>query len=174
MSDIWIQTQNLLEQIEKPTSNISINNESNKKDTWIPEYLQNQVQDILQETRDKKELELKIEQIYIALENMYPDFNRTNFIIKDSMIWEEYDTYCLYSKKWQLLSYIKSNWETILDMKKFKPFKDSLDRAFKNWVWIDYIKKSNWKWYLLLTSDNWEIKEYVEWSKKFNVAVTPD
>jgi len=173
MADIWIHTQDLLEQTEKSTSNISINSEIDNKKNWVPEYLQDQVQDILKETREKKKVELKIEQIYTALENKDPEFDRTNFIIKDAMLWEWYDTYCLYSKQWKLLSYINSNWETILDMESFKPFKDSLDKAFKNWVWIDYIKKDDWKWYLLLTI-NWKIKEYVEWSKNFNVAVTPN
>jgi len=167
MANIWTpNTIEWSEHTEKSTLHVSANK-------WIPKHLENKAQDILNETREKR-LELKIEQIYIALENKYPKFERKNFNIKDAMLWESYDTYCLYWKQWQLLSYIKSDWETILDMENFKPFKDSLDKAFKNWVWIDYIKKDDWKWYLLLTNNNWKTNEYVEWSKKFNVAVTPD
>jgi hypothetical protein len=56
-----------------------------KLKTNLPDYVQTQVDNMIQETREKKEKELKIESIFQALENKYNGFDRTKFDIKDTM-----------------------------------------------------------------------------------------
>jgi hypothetical protein len=50
----------------------------------LPEYIQNQANEIINQTKEKKEITLKIESVFEALENRYPNFDRAKFKIEIS------------------------------------------------------------------------------------------
>ena len=158
-----------------------------ERKTWLPNYIQTQVDDIMQESKERKENELKIQAVFNALENRYTDFDRTKFNIKVSWLTQEdldylgYWVFLLYSKDWKLLSYIKDNWETILDMTTFDPYWDNtlaenIDKYmwFIIWVWEDwkwFIQRWNWKWeetraWKKYKKDKIEI--FKQWDTKFD------
>ncbi len=153
----------------------------------LPNHIQTQVKWIMQESREKKEKELKIQEVFQALENKYPDFDRSKFKIEISGLSQEdldylwYEVFLLYSKDWKLLSYIKDNWETILDMTTFEPYWDNtlaknIDKYmwFFIWIWEDwkwYVKFWKWRWHeteAWKKSKNKEEALYIEWSKDFD------
>lgn len=132
----------------------------------LPEYIQNQADEIINQSKEKKEIELKVESVFEALENRYSNFDRTKFKIEISWLKKSeisylwYWVFLLYAKKWELLSYIKDSWETLLDMTKFNPYKDSFEKSMMNHIWINIWKWKDWKWFL--NDEYWTTKEWEE------------
>ena len=136
----------------------------------LPEHIQKQVDNITKQTNEQKETQLKIEVVFQALENKYPDFDRTKFKIQISWLNKKdlnylwYWVFLLYSKESKLLSYIKDNWETILDMTNFEPYMDSFEENMMKHIGIEIWIWKDWKWYKR-SKKHWIIKE---WSLKFD------
>ena len=165
MEDIGVPAQNPW-LYQETQSKIEIIKPAPKIKSNIPEYIQIQADEIINWTREEKEIELKIQSVFKALENKYKDFDRTKFDIKISWLKQSeidyiwYWIFLLYSKDWKLLSYIKDNWKTLLDMTKFNPYMDSFEENMMKYLWIEIWIWQDWKWFL--NDEYWITKEWAE------------
>ena len=132
-----------------------------------PKNIQNQVNQVMQESKEKKEIELKIQSVFQALEEKFwGQFDRTKFSITISWLLERdlnylwYGVFLLHSKDGKLLSYIKDNWDTIIDMTNFNPYLDSFEKNMMNHIWITMWIWEDWKWFL--NYESWITKEWEE------------
>ena len=186
MADTGLPLQNpWLEQLSQPKAEIV--QIAPKLKSNFPDHIQTQVDDIMQESRENKEKELKIQAVFQALESRYPDFDKAKFRVEISGLTQEdldylwYWVFLLYSKDWKLLSYINDNWETILDMSTFDPYWDNtlaknIDKYmwFIIWIWGDwkwFIQRWNWKWQETRAwkkYKKYKIEIFKQWDTKFD------
>ena len=163
MPDTGLPPQNPWQDYE-PQPKVEVIQDTSKLQSNIPEHIQVQVDEVMQESRERKEKELKVESVFQALEEKFwNQFDRSKFSITISWLWERdlnylwYWVFLLHSKDWKLLSYIKDNWDTIIDMTNFNPYLDSFEKNMMNHIWITMWIWEDWKWFL--NDESWITKE---------------
>jgi hypothetical protein len=160
MADIGLAPQNPWLAHETTQPKTEIVKPAPKIKSKLPEYIQNQADEIINQSKEKKEIELKIESVFEALENRYSNFDRTKFKIDIAPLLQEeidylwYELFIVSNNQGIEISFVDNTGETIIDLQSIKldDFKHSLTKKAS---WNYFIRWEDWRLSFYI-SENWK------------------